>query len=89
MKETWNLKEGVELCRQIEEICPQYGCHVALTGGTLYKDGERKDLDLLIYRIRQCESIDYSGLYAALEEKCTHADHKCASHMRGTQSFLL
>jgi hypothetical protein len=43
----WTLAEAVEVCRQVEAICPPFGCHVALTGGTLYKDGERKDLDLL------------------------------------------
>ncbi len=63
---TWNQKEAVELCRLIEAICPDYGCHVALTGGTLYKEGERKDLDILFYRIRQVEYIDVDSLFNAL-----------------------
>lgn len=63
---TWTLTEAVELCRQIEAVCPSYGCHVALTGGTLYKDGSRKDLDLLFYRIRQEPAIDTEGLFSAL-----------------------
>lgn len=62
----WTLMEAVELCRKIEEIAPKFGCHVALTGGTLYKDGKRKDLDLLFYRIRQVDSIDKEGLFGAL-----------------------
>lgn len=64
----WTQKLAVELCRRIEAICPEYGCHVALTGGTLYKDGERKDCDILFYRIRQRKHIDGEGLIAALEQ---------------------
>lgn len=59
----WTLEQGAALCREIEAICPAFGCHVALTGGTLYKDGERKDLDVLFYRIRQVEHIDTDGLF--------------------------
>lgn len=62
----WTQADAVALCRQIEAICPDYGCHVALTGGCLYKDGERKDLDVLFYRIRQTPNIDHEGLFAAL-----------------------
>lgn len=62
----WNQAEAIALCREVERICPDYGCHVALTGGCLYKDGARKDLDLLFYRVRQVDSIDVDGLFAAL-----------------------
>jgi len=47
-------------------MCPVAGCHVALTGGCLYKTGERKDLDLVFYRIRQVKDIDYPRLWRAL-----------------------
>jgi len=40
---------------------------VALTGGLLYKDGPRKDCDLLFYRIRQRPDIDIKGLIGELE----------------------
>lgn len=63
----WNLREAVELCRLVETVAPVFGCHVALTGGTLYKDGERKDCDILFYRIRQVPHIDTGGLFIALE----------------------
>lgn len=66
MKTTWNQSEGVELCRKIEAICPNYGYHVAMSGGVLYKDGERKDLDLIFYRIRQWESVDAAPMFEAL-----------------------
>lgn len=59
------LNDGVELCRIIEAFCPQFGCHVALTGGCLYKDGDRKDIDILFYSVRQSE-MDRDGLSDAL-----------------------
>lgn len=64
----WSQAEAIELCILIEQVCPNYGCHVALTGGLLYKDGRRKDCDLLFYRIRQIEQIDYEGLWETLAE---------------------
>lgn len=65
---TWTHEQALDLCRKIEAICPAFGCHVALTGGLLYKDGERKDCDILFYRIRQIEHIDEEGLFNALAE---------------------
>ena len=49
----WTQLEAIELCKAVEAMSPTYGYHVALTGGLLYKDGERKDCDLVLYRIRQ------------------------------------
>ncbi len=65
---SWTQQHAIEVARAVEAVCPAFGCHVALTGGTLYKDGERKDLDLLFYRIRQIERIDRDGLFNALAE---------------------
>ncbi len=66
MKDLWTRDEAIQLCRAIEDICPAYGCHVALTGGLLYRAGDRKDADILFYRIRQVEAIDGEGLFGAL-----------------------
>lgn len=63
----WSQSEAIELCQRIEAICPKFGRHVALTGGLLYRDGERKDCDLLFYRIRQWDSINKDELFPALE----------------------
>ncbi len=63
----WTREIAIALCVKIEALAPAYGCHVALTGGTLYKEGPRKDCDILFYRIRQIETIDYEGLFRALE----------------------
>jgi hypothetical protein len=65
---SWTQAEALALCRGIEAISPGYGCHVALTGGLLYKDGPRKDADILLYRIRQSPAIDEEGLFAALAQ---------------------
>jgi len=46
----WNQRMAVELCRQLEDIAPEFGGHIALTGGCLYKDGARKDVDIMVYR---------------------------------------
>lgn len=66
MEPLWTQPEALDLCRRIEAFCPSYSCHVALTGGLLYKDGPRKDADILFYRIRQVEKIDVDGLINAL-----------------------
>lgn len=63
---SWTQNEAVQLCRLIEGISPEFGAHVALTGGTLYKKGVRKDMDILFYRIRQRPNIDMVGLWTAL-----------------------
>lgn len=65
---TWTQSEAIELCRKIECACPHFGLHVALTGGLLYKEGRRKDCDLLFYRIRQltADGIDWEALWVAL-----------------------
>lgn len=62
----WNQAEAVAMCVAIEAVCPRYGCHVALTGGCLYKDGARKDCDIVFYRIRQEPVIQMDNLWAAL-----------------------
>lgn len=54
----WTLVEAVELCVKLEAIAPKFGAHVALTGGALYKDGLRKDVDI--------EFVDVAGLMDAI-----------------------
>lgn len=56
------------LARLVEPVAYNHGGHVALTGGCLFKDGKRKDIDLLFYRIRQVPEIDETGLLKDLEE---------------------
>lgn len=65
--QNWTQSEAIALASRIESVCPEYGCHVALTGGLLYKEGQRKDCDFILYRIRQVPVIDLDGLWIALE----------------------
>jgi hypothetical protein len=45
----WTRKMAVASCRTIESALSKMGWHVGLTGGTLYKDGARKDVDFIVY----------------------------------------
>jgi hypothetical protein len=67
MTEQWTQKQAIALCIVLESIVPTYGCHVALTGGNLYKHGPRKDCDVLFYRIRQEPRIRMDEMWTALE----------------------
>lgn len=65
----WTQHQAIQLCCVLEDIVPEFGAHVALTGGNLYKSGVgilRKDADVLFYRIRQRKCIDMDGMWAAL-----------------------
>lgn len=64
----WTQAKAIELCIALEAIAPQFGAHIGLTGGCLYKEGERKDCDILIYRIRQAEEIDADGFFKAIQD---------------------
>jgi len=55
---TWTFDSARDLIVNLEARLPAAGCHVALTGGVLYKEGQRKDLDLVIYRIRDMNIHD-------------------------------
>ena len=65
----WTQALAIALCVEIENIAPRFGCHVALTGGSLYKPGVRKDADILFYRIRQRDEIDIVGLMGAMRDE--------------------
>lgn len=62
----WTLERARHLCIILESIVPIYGAHVALTGGVLYRDGPRKDCDIVLYRHGgRPEPIDREGLLDA------------------------
>lgn len=65
----WTQAEAIALCVELESFLPDSGFHVALTGGLLYKHGERKDCDIIIYRIRQfkLQSLVYNELEQELQ----------------------
>lgn len=68
----WTLQEGIALCTAIQNLpSQQFHCHPALTGGLLYKQGARKDCDIVIYQRGDVDGerkeIDWGGLWAALQ----------------------
>lgn len=62
----WTREQAIEFCTKLEPIAAKYGGHVALTGGTLYRDGLRKDLDILIYRSRDEPEFKWGEFWAAI-----------------------
>lgn len=58
---------AVAVCKEVESAISHLNCHVALTGGALYKRGMRKDLDLLFYRVRQAEHPSKEEILGALK----------------------
>lgn len=94
----WSLAEGVALCTAIHELpCQQFNCHPALTGGLLYKQGPRKDCDIVIYQRGDVdgkrEPINWDGLWVALDGigLCLVTDFgyvkKCTYHGKSVDVF--
>lgn len=50
------VDDGILLCQMLYPALKQIGLFPALTGGVLYKGGNRKDIDIVIYRHRQDRS---------------------------------
>lgn len=46
---SWTHTRGIRFAIDLERALNPLGYHVGITGGCLYKDGLRKDLDLIIY----------------------------------------
>jgi hypothetical protein len=71
MTSLWTIEEARELCTLINSVSYEFNCHPALTGGLLYKDGPRKDCDVVIYQRGDTKGvhtrIDWEGLWKALD----------------------
>ena len=63
----YELQDAVTICKLVEPVAEQCGWHIGLTGGTLYGEGGRKDIDLVFYRIRQVEDPCLKLLFEALD----------------------
>lgn len=46
----WNLEQAIAVAKRIEPIAREHGAHIGLTGGVLYWEGDRKDVDFIVYR---------------------------------------
>lgn len=75
---TFDLAFAAAVCTLIEPIAAQHGFHVALTGGCLYGEGGRKDIDIIFYRQRNIPESDlrYKALYDDLEIKLEMVLHE-------------
>lgn len=63
-----SLSDGLILCKILHTVLSPLGFYPSLTGGLLYKDGQRKDIDILIYRHRQdVEKFEMTDIFKTLE----------------------
>lgn len=62
-----NINQAIELSKVIKDaLGGKY--FPALTGGALYKEGERKDIDFVIYRHRENPVMDMIEVAGLLEK---------------------
>lgn len=66
------LEKAKELAMLLEPLALPFGFHIGLGGGTIHKTGERKDIDILLYRrrvdIKNPEGkFDFEKLFEAFE----------------------
>lgn len=60
---------GETLCKILYHKLKDHGYFPALTGGLLYKEGDRKDIDIVIFRHRQMhDSFDMVDIDNLLKE---------------------
>ena len=44
------LVDALAIAADIENVAASCDCHIGLTGGILYKQGPRKDIDFVVYK---------------------------------------
>jgi hypothetical protein len=59
-------QEAIKLSVIIEQHVSQVGYHVALTGGCLYRNGDRKDADFILYPHKPDKTVDRDTIKQAL-----------------------
>jgi hypothetical protein len=57
---------AIQICRKLYTVLAPLKIYPALTGGCLFKDGPRKDVDIVLYRNRQGPLIDWKVLVPTL-----------------------
>lgn len=66
--EPWTQEEALELAVVLESVLHPIGWHVALTGGCLYKEGQRKDADFIVYRNSPKVELKQSHVVYAIQK---------------------
>lgn len=62
----WTLDQACSFCFQLEPVISGLGMHIGLTGGCLYKKGQRKDMDIILYRHHGAELSGFDDFLSAL-----------------------
>jgi hypothetical protein len=91
MSTFWIQREALDLVKKIEAFAPNYGYHVGLTGGILYKEGERKDIDIIFYPHNDPNNVpDEKGLIDALlcNMGIVVEDHMYCGWLRKARYFM-
>lgn len=60
------LTDSAELASLLEPIAIKHGYHIGIGGGTINKGGERKDIDVLVYRRRDKKQSGECSLLSVL-----------------------
>jgi len=61
------LGKALVLAKAVNHLVEPHGYFVALTGGLLYKEGPRKDIDLLLYKKRDAAVTDIQQVMGLVE----------------------
>lgn len=64
----WTQEEALEACFDLEPIIANLGMHIGLTGGCLYKQAPRKDMDIILYRHHGAELCSFDAFLTALSD---------------------
>ena len=63
----WDITTAIEFCKKLEAIAKPNNMHVALTGGLLY-GGTGKDIDIVLYKVRQITDFDIKNVFNEFEK---------------------
>ncbi len=62
----WTQQQALEVCFKLEPVIASLGMHIGLTGGCLYKNCPRKDMDIILYRHHGAELATFAQFLEAL-----------------------
>lgn len=68
---------AITMCKELYNTLKKYDIYPALTGGTLYKEGLRKDIDIIIYKgtsggLLSLDEVIYEGVPISVGSSTLH-----------------
>lgn len=66
MMTSWSQAEALAACMELEPLIRPLGMHIGMTGGCLYSEGERKDMDIILYRHHGAELCTFDQFLEAM-----------------------